>query len=428
MTAPTFRNGEWVIPDDVDEGENPEVILMKKFAIGSELQPQPKPEPTPVPTYEEDSFPAQETRHPTKSYVYTGPQHPLAERGLEKLLQPPPDCESQLIQPKKINLKRYSDSSFYQTSRNVYPTIDEQKQLCKLISASLFSDENKDARGRDMFQKKLSKIEEFSLNSQGQKLTHDLLDDFLNSLPGTDVQGLQGEYDAPIRTFLTENNLIQNIYTSNEFEKYHTSEQCTHTGITPDQAYGLVQGLKNESNRGAEIFEKRRLDADKWVVDETNVKKAPPRPISPTLHKMVADVNRPLVDNYAASVPSATAAAPKVDLSIDLTKIRDPVEILELALKDKAPEPVAVPVKAPAPAAAPTSIAEPAPVAAPAPVATPAPAPVAAPPPAAPAHVEKAAPVKLAPVAPSESRNDLGQFMGQGPTGWKSIKPPGMKT
>jgi hypothetical protein len=67
--------------------------------------------------------------------------------------------------------------------------------------------------------------------------------------------------------------LIQNIYTSNEFEKYRTSEQCTHTGITPDQAYGLVQGLKNESNRGAEIFEKRRLDADKWVVDETNVKK-----------------------------------------------------------------------------------------------------------------------------------------------------------
>ena len=36
-----------------------------------------------------------------------GPPHPLAQKGLEKLLQPPPDCESQLIQPKKLNLKRY---------------------------------------------------------------------------------------------------------------------------------------------------------------------------------------------------------------------------------------------------------------------------------------------------------------------------------
>jgi hypothetical protein len=71
----------------------------------------------------------------------------------------------------------------------------------RILTINLFL--SSDARGRDMFQKKLSKIEEFSLNSQGQKLTHDLLDDFLNSLPGTDVQGLQGEYDAPIRTFLT---------------------------------------------------------------------------------------------------------------------------------------------------------------------------------------------------------------------------------
>merc|ERR1719244_778332 len=133
------------------------------------------PEVPSIPIQQQDFFPVEEARQqppqqPTvPQYVYSGPPHPLAQKGLEKLLQPPPDCESQLIQPKKLNLKRYSDSSFYQTSRNVYPTIDEQKELCKLISATLFSDENKDSRGRDMFQHKLSKIEDFSLESQGQR-------------------------------------------------------------------------------------------------------------------------------------------------------------------------------------------------------------------------------------------------------------------
>jgi len=438
MTAPSFINGEWVIPENVDEQENPEVILLKKFEMmkmGGSV-----PDPTPIPAQPQDFFPVEEARQPPPQYVYSGPPHPLAQKGLEKLLQPPPDCESQLIQPKKLNLKRYSDSSFYSTSRNVFPTIDEQKQLCKLISTSLFSDENRDARGIEMFKEKLSKIETFSIESQGSKMERNVLEEYMDNKPIAMPELPQ----APIRTFLADTALL---YTSNEFSGHHQEAASTHDGVTPNQAYGLIQGLK-ESNRGAEIFEKRRQNADKWVVDETNVKKAPPRPVSPTINKMVSDLNRPLQETYAATVPAVaevrSAPPPKpVDMSVDMNKIQDPIEILEMALKDKAPEeqqPAPAPAPAPAPVAAPVVAAQPAPAPVvespsqpvPQPAQSPAPAPVAAPAPA-PAPAPIIAPTLTPTPAPSasvnfSSKSDLSQFMGQGPSGWKSIKPPGMKS
>jgi len=454
MTAPSFINGEWVIPENVDEQENPEVILMKKFEMIPEAPPS-------APVLQQDYFPVEEAPRPplqtAPQYVYSGPPHPLAQKGLEKLLQPPPDCESQLIQPKKLNLQRYSDSSFYSTSRNVFPTIDEQKQLCKLISTSLFSDENRDARGIEMFKEKLSKIENFSLESQGSKLDRNILEEYMDGQTTQIPAGSQ----APIRTFLADNALQEDstlLYTSNEFSGYHQEAPSTHDGVTPDQAYGLIQGLK-ESNRGAEIFEKRRQNADKWVVDETNVQRAPHRPESPTINKMMKDLNRPLQQDYAATVPAVAevkaAPPPKVvDMSVDLTKIQDPIEILELALQDKPPEEDLAPAASAAAPAAPPAVAPPpddpaaapadSPEAAPAVVEDPAPTtpppaqtisqPAQAPAPApAPPSPPAVAPVSVLSAAlptpfPSASKADLSPFMGQGPVGWKSIKPPGIKS
>merc|ERR1712126_652911 len=456
MTAPSFINGEWVIPENVDEKENPEVILLKQFEMM-----QAVPDSAPIIAQQqlqqqpENFFPVEEAKQQQPQYVYSGPPHPLAQKGLEKLLQPPPDCESQLIQPKKLNLKRYSDSSFYSTSRNVFPTIDEQKQLCKLISASLFSDENRDARGIEMFKEKLSKIETFSLESQGAKMNRNILEEYMDG----QTKHVAEMPQAPIRTFLAENSFQDNalLYTSNEFSGYHQEEASTHDGITPNQAFGLIQGLK-ESNRGAEIFEKRRQNADKWVVDETNVKRAPPRPVSPTINKMMSDLNRPLQESYAATVPAVaevrSVPAPKpVDMSVDMSKIQDPIEILEMALQDKAPEeppaapasttPVAATVAAPdTPAtsnthvpAAPTDttaqvqevqlpsqltqkVTEPTPLPVPAFALAPAPEPLSQPAPASAAVLSPSVPAQFG------SKSDLTPFMIQGPTGWKSIKPP----
>jgi hypothetical protein len=295
-----------------------------------------------------------------------------------------------------------------------------------------------------MFHQKLSKIEEFSLESEGSKMERNALEDYL------DGRSEKQQFPAgPIKTFLADNSFQEDqslLYTSNEFRHFHEEEHAKHEGVTPDQAFGLIQGLKNDKNRGAEIFEKRRQNADKWVVDETNVKKAPPRPLSPTvMAKMATDLNKPLQENYAATIPAVQTTTtklvtPKVDLSIDMTKIQDPIEILELALQDKAPEPIEVVVPAPAtvtvaeavvaaaavpiaghdvveePAAAPEPVAAPVEVAAPA-------EPVAAP---QPAQAPVAPTPAAAPILSKSSKADLQPFLGQGPTGWKSIKPPGM--
>lgn len=97
MTAPSFINGEWVIPDTINESDNPEVILMRKFEQMQSMSAVPEP----APQIQQQFVPLEQAIQPPREYVYTGPAHPLAQKGLEKLLQPPPDCESQLIQPKK---------------------------------------------------------------------------------------------------------------------------------------------------------------------------------------------------------------------------------------------------------------------------------------------------------------------------------------
>jgi len=106
-------------------------------------------------------------------------------------------------------------------------------------------------------------------------------------------------------------------------------------------------------------------------------------------------------------------------MSVDLSKIQDPIEILEMALKDQGPEPVPAPV--PAPVEVPAAPVEDAPE----------------PEPEVPATIpeELAQPVEPEPeptpavpepVAPAHgfrSSNDLTPYLGQGPSGWKSTKP-----
>ena len=50
--------------------------------------------------------------------------------------------------------KIYSDSSFYYDPSGVYPTIEEQIDLCKKISQSLTAAANSRARGATMFAKR----------------------------------------------------------------------------------------------------------------------------------------------------------------------------------------------------------------------------------------------------------------------------------
>lgn len=49
--------------------------------------------------------------------------------------------------------------------------------------------------------------------------------------------------------------------------------------MSPISLAAVSQGLENTSGRGVDLFQKRKQKAEEWVVDESNVKKAPPPPV-----------------------------------------------------------------------------------------------------------------------------------------------------
>merc|ERR1711942_48163 len=83
------------------------------------------------------------------------------------------------------------------------------------------------------------------------------------------------------------------IFTKNEFEHHHHTERAPHGGVTPEQALHLIMGLKESTNRGAGMFEEARHRAEKHIIDESNRRPEARRPISPTLQKMLDEVNDP---------------------------------------------------------------------------------------------------------------------------------------
>lgn len=57
--------------------------------------------------------------------------------------------------------KMYSSSSFYEEPNAVYPTIQEQVELCRKIAESLSDDCNVKSKGANMFFKRVKKAEKW---------------------------------------------------------------------------------------------------------------------------------------------------------------------------------------------------------------------------------------------------------------------------
>lgn len=57
--------------------------------------------------------------------------------------------------------KMFSSSSFYEEPNAVYPTIEEQVQLCRKIAESLSDDCNVKSKGANMFFKRVKRAEKW---------------------------------------------------------------------------------------------------------------------------------------------------------------------------------------------------------------------------------------------------------------------------
>jgi len=203
------------------------------------------------------------------------------------LMRLPHDAQSNLLHPKK---RYYTDSNHYDTRDKSFPENVNQKQSAKNIAETLLTG---DERAHDLFKTTIARNYD------------DRMENYIrNTRWKVGVDGYP-EYPTPVKDYLTHRFLAidatqpvvtnhhQHIFTKNEFEHHHHTERAPHGGVTPEQAYKLIMGLKDENNRGAGMFEEARRRAEKHVIDESNRKEMARRPISPTVEKMLSEVNEP---------------------------------------------------------------------------------------------------------------------------------------
>lgn len=203
----------------------------------------------------------------------------------------PHDAQGKLLHPKK---RYFTDSNHYDTSglgNKEFPQNVNQKQVAKNIAHTLLTKEDERAHG--LFKTTIARNYD------------DRMENYIrNTRWKTGVDGFP-EYPTPVKDYLTHRFLAidatqpvvtnhhQHIFTKNEFEHHHHTERAPHGGVTPEQALNLIMGLKDETNRGAGMFEEARQRAEKHVIDESNRRPEARRPISPTVEKMLTEVNEP---------------------------------------------------------------------------------------------------------------------------------------
>jgi len=222
----------------------------------------------------------------TGSVTGSAPHDPMGN-----LMRLPHDAQGKLLHPKK---RYFTDSNHYDTSglgNKEFPQNVNQKAQAKNIADTLLTKE--DERAHDLFKTTI------------QRNYDDRMENYIrNTRWKVGVDGFP-EYPTPVKDYLTHRFLAidatqpvvtnhhQHIFTKNEFEHHHHTERAPHGGVTPEQAYHLIMGLKDEKNRGAGMFEEARQRAEKYVIDESNRKSESRRAISPTVERMLNEVNEP---------------------------------------------------------------------------------------------------------------------------------------
>lgn len=131
--------------------------------------------------------------------------------------------------------------------------------------------------------------------------TNNLNDDvFLQQDPSTPIVYNSYVYDDTLPDIVKRSiakastiDPVRLVQAPENFKKNHYTEHVSHTEMPPKAAMSLAAALETgggagpfkSGGRGAEIFQKRKAKAEKWVIDESNVKRPlgyqpPPTPIN----------------------------------------------------------------------------------------------------------------------------------------------------
>ena len=203
----------------------------------------------------------------------------------------------------------YADSSFYNDPSGKYPTLEEQVKMARRVALSLTAPVNLDARGHKMFIKRKEKSRKWTSKGgkKGQQEESDESDNEPYYKPDPwNQQGKASNLESrtdPTRVppppvwepfvpaeedlklwrahVIPSHDSKQNAMSADEFERMRLyEEKNVHENVSPQACFDLAQALKTAGGKSGKMFQKRKQRMEKYTTDETNVKHAPPTPLT----------------------------------------------------------------------------------------------------------------------------------------------------
>lgn len=179
-----------------------------------------------------------------------------------------------------------------------YPTIDDQKKLAKTIADTL---EGSNPATSKYHKKKQNLLRQQAARDGGyeseplQSPGYEQQQQHQHHSSGGDKEPLSPPPAPPLPSLFDDSSLPDVIKRSiaqanridpvcmvqapENFRQQHYTEHVSHTEMPPKAAMSLAAALENaepnKGGRGAQIFQRRKAKSEKWVVDESNVKKPP---------------------------------------------------------------------------------------------------------------------------------------------------------
>ncbi|XP_041485378.1 synaptopodin 2-like protein isoform X2 [Lytechinus variegatus] len=168
-------------------------------------------------------------------------------------------------------------------------SIVEKRRACKTIADLLMFPKNKQAKGARMFAKRRKRSARYTIEATGQKDSDEDSDGSSTGESGAAIITIKA---APPPPPPMSNGVIPippppppggftqriKVEPTNFNVKLKSKAKCDHTAVSPKQCLVLADGLKSHSGRAAEMFEKRRLRSEQFVLDESTMKHPAPTP------------------------------------------------------------------------------------------------------------------------------------------------------
>ena len=180
----------------------------------------------------------------------------------------------------------YSDSYFYSNPSFNYPTVDDQKRLARVIANTLEGSDPDTSKFHKNKKKQSVSTEQSEFESN---LPHESNFVEPSNMPAHNAFIYDEKIPEVIRKSIEQAERIdpvRQVFATDEFKQKHFTSHTTHTEMPPQAAMSLAAALHQSGGRGAQIFQKRKAKSEKWIVDDSTVRKpsfssaAPPPMVS----------------------------------------------------------------------------------------------------------------------------------------------------